>query len=239
MSCTRPANRIENSHHLGEKAQQAYALLAETYGVPTWRRRGEPLDELILTVLSQNTSDINSERAFKRLKQAFSEWEKAAAASEAEIAAVIRSAGLANIKAKRIKAILKSIRERHGSLDLTFLSEMNLPEAKAWLRELDGVGPKTAACVLLFSLGLPTLPVDTHVYRVSRRLGLLNSNASLEAAHIRLEALVKPDQVYAFHINLIAHGREICKAQKPQCKRCPLDPICDYSNLQREGRCVS
>lgn len=203
------------------KIDEVLSLLAQGYGVPRWRPRTDPLSELILTVLSQNTSDTNSRRAFQGLLALPGKgWEAAAEASVEEIARAIHQGGLARVKAPRIKLLLQALREQRGSLDLGFLREMPLPEAKAWLRRLPGVGPKTAACVLLFSLGRPALPVDTHIYRVVRRLGLIDSRVSAEKAHELLEALVPPEDIYPFHVNLIAHGRRVCKAQRPRCLMC-------------------
>lgn len=144
----------------------------------------------------------------------------------AEIAAVIRSSGLSRIKAASIKEILRLIREERGSLDLTFLDRQPISETKAWLRKLPGVGPKTAGCVLLFSFGKPVLPVDTHVYRVARRLGLIANSLSMEQAHELLEAMVLPDDIYLFHMNLVEHGRRVCRSQRPRCAECVLREGC-------------
>lgn len=200
--------------------------LEREYGAPGWEPRYDPATELIMTILSQNTSDVNSRRAFQRLRDTFESWEDVAGADVEEIAAAIQPGGLARIKAPRLKAILGQILEERGSLDLSFLGDMPLPEAKAWLRRLPGVGPKTAGCVLLFGLGRPALPVDTHVYRVSKRLGLIGLRASVEAAHDILERMVPADRVYEFHLNMIEHGRRICHAQRPLCRRCVLRDIC-------------
>jgi len=152
--------------------------LEQEYGVREWQPAEEAISVLVRTILSQNTSDTNSGRAFRSLVAAFGDWEAVAEAGTDEIARAINSGGLANIKAKRIKLVLQQIRERQGSLGLGFLEQLPLPEAKAWLTQFPGVGPKTASCVLLFSLGRPALPVDTHVFRVARRLGLINSRVS-------------------------------------------------------------
>ena len=166
--------------------------LLKEYGPPPRSLRRDPLSELVAVVLSQNTSDANSHRAYASLVDRFGSWEAVAAAEAGEIARAIRAGGLAGIKAPRIKAILEEIRARRGSLDLGFLAGMGLDGARAWLRGLPGVGPKTAGCVLLFSLGMPAMPVDTHVYRVARRLGLVDSRASVEKAHEILEAMAPP-----------------------------------------------
>ena len=196
--------------------------LAALYGEPVWRPHGDPMSELVLTILSQNTSDTNSGRAFMRLKQRFPIWEDLLAADPDDIIPAIQAGGLARIKAPRIKAILDEVHERLGSFDLMFLKDLSTDEAKVWLRSLPGVGPKTAACVLMFALGCPALPVDTHVHRVAQRLGLVPAKAGAAEAHDILEAILDPDEVYPFHISLIKHGRRLCRAQRPLCERCPL-----------------
>ena len=154
-----------------------------------------------------------------------------ATADVSELAEAIRAGGLADIKARRIKLILHEIREKQGSLDLSFLDNVGLAEAKAWLRQLPGVGPKTAGCVLLFSLGKPAMPVDTHVFRVAKRLGLIDARVSVEKAHEILESLVPPKNVYEFHILMVEHGRRACKAQRPRCTVCVLKGLCPSSRL--------
>ncbi len=196
--------------------------LSALYGEPAWRPHGDPMTELVLTILSQNTSDANSGRAFMRLRGRFPTWELLAAAPLDEIEEAIAVGGLAKRKAPRIKAALAAILERRGRFELEFLRDMPLESAKGWLRELKGVGPKTAACVLMFALGRPALPVDTHVHRVAQRLGLVPAKAGAAQAHDILEAMLDPAQVYAFHISLIKHGRRLCRAQRPLCAECPL-----------------
>ena len=203
-------------------------ILDGEYGRPLCQSRGDPLSNLIATILSQNTSDTNSGRAFQNLTGKSSDWEQVADADVEEIAAAIESGGLSRVKAPRIKAILGLIRDRRGTLDLGFLSDMPLAEARGWLESLPGVGPKTAACVLLFSLGRPVLPVDTHVYRVSRRLGLIANGVTPAQAHGLLEELVPTDAIYRFHINMLAHGRRVCRAQRPRCRECVLIEVCRY-----------
>jgi endonuclease-3 len=200
--------------------------LSAVYGEPVWRPHGDPMTELVLTILSQNTTDTNSGRAFMRLRNRFPSWDALAEAPVVEIEREIAVGGLAKQKAPRIKASLAAVQKRVGSWDLGFLRDMPLEEAKAWLRELNGVGPKTAACVLMFALGMPALPVDTHVHRVSRRLGLVPEKATPEKAHDILESGLDPDLVYALHISLIKHGRRICKAQRPLCEECSLLDRC-------------
>lgn len=198
------------------------------YGELPRRPAPDPVSELIRTILSQNTSDANSWRAYHHLRQTFGTWEAVAQAPETEIAQAIHIGGLARVKTPRIKEILKSVQEKAGSLDLSFLADMPLAEAKAWLQALSGVGPKTAACVLLFSLGRPALPVDTHVYRVAWRLGVIDHSLSPEKAHDILEAFVPPEEVYDFHVYFITHGRRTCKAIRPLCSVCPLQDGCPY-----------
>ncbi len=178
--------------------------------------------ELVLTILSQNTSDTNSGRAFMRLVHRFPDWRALMDARVSEIEREIAVGGLAKQKAPRIKASLEAIWKARGSFDLEFLRELPLEEAKSWLREMKGVGPKTAACVLMFSFGRPALPVDTHVQRVAQRLGLVPERATAEQAHDILETMLEPDLVYPFHIMLIKHGRRLCHAQRPRCEDCPL-----------------
>jgi endonuclease III len=212
------------------------ARLSSLYGEPVWRPHGDPMSELVLTILAQNTSDANSGRAFMRLRSRFHTWEELLAADPEAIVPAIQVGGLARIKAPRIKAALEAVYERRGSFDIEFLRDLPLDEAKAWLRELKGVGPKTAACVLMFALGRPALPVDTHVHRVAQRLGLVPAKAGAAEAHDILEAILEPHEVYPFHISLIKHGRRICHAQRPLCKRCPLLDGCPAGQKFIRGR---
>ena len=205
---------------------QIISLLEQEYGVLEWQPRSDPVSELMRTILSQNTSDVNSKRAFDLLIATFGSWERVADADTEQIAEAIKSGGLSRIKAGRIKTILESIEQDQGSLDLAFLGELPVADSRAWLEELPGVGSKTAACVLLFSLGRPALPVDTHVYRVSRRLGLIESRVSPKEAHPLLEEQVPPQARYQFHLHLLAHGRRICKALRPLCHKCILEKGC-------------
>ncbi|CAA9557981.1 MAG: Endonuclease III [uncultured Thermomicrobiales bacterium] len=214
----------------GRKIDAVAATLDAAYGPRRWHAHGDPLDELVATVLSQHTSDTNTARAFASLKAAFPDYEAVRAAPTAAVAAAIRTGGLAQVKAPRIQRILDAIAAEHGALSLALLRGMGLDAARAWLLGLPGVGPKTAACVLLFALGLPALPVDTHVHRVARRLGAIGPQVSAERAHAVLEADLGDDRdrVYAFHLNAIAHGRAVCTARRPSCDRCPLTGCCDY-----------
>jgi endonuclease-3 len=212
---------------LVEKAQRTYELLIGFYGIPEWRDPLPAVDELISTILSQNTNDINRDVAFNRLKENFPTWEAVRDSPAAEVMDAIRPAGLANQKGPRMQAILRQITEERGALDLEFLKGKSREEAHAWLSRFNGVGPKTAAIVLQFSLGIPAFPVDTHVYRVSGRLGLRPEKMNVEKTHDWMEQLFTPDQFGAGHLNIIRLGREICHPRNPDCGRCPLNTICD------------
>lgn len=200
--------------------------LSEVYGYPYHLPSGDPIAELVLTVLSQNTSDSNSGRAFVQLMRRFESWDAIAEAPEETIAEAIQVGGLARQKAPRIKRILGEVKKRSPGWDLGFLSEAPLDEARGWLRSLPGVGPKTAACVLLFALNRPAMPVDTHVERVAKRLGIIPANATGERAHALLEAWVPSELFYPFHMSLIKHGRRTCHARRPRCGACVLAPEC-------------
>ena len=207
-------------------SSEAYRLLEEEQGIAQWESRFDPIEELVFTILSQHTSDLNAFKAYDKLVEAFGSWDAVIQGDAEDIAEAIRIGGLSKIKAPRIKAVLRDIREKCGGLDLSFLREMPLEEAKAWLKELPGVGPKTAAIVLCFALGMPAMPVDTHIYRVSKRLGLIGEKVTADQAHDILEASVAPEQVFALHVYLITHGRQVCKARRPLCDRCVLKDGC-------------
>ncbi len=196
------------------------------YGPFPQEPRLDPIHELTFTILSQHTSDINSERAFRNLMQRFGALEAVAEAPTAAIEDAISVGGLAKVKAPRIKDVLTRILELNGSLDLSFLREMPLTEAKAWLRQLPGIGPKSAGIILSFSLGMPAMAIDTHIYRVCQRLGLIGLKVSADQAHDLLESAVKPEQVYPFHVAFINHGRQVCKAQRPRCEECIVASSC-------------
>ena len=213
---------------LPERALAIHRKLLEFYGPPTWRSPLPALDELVSTVLSQNTNDANRDRAFEALRRRFPTWEQVRDAEEAEVVAAIRPAGLANQKGPRIQQLLRSISQERGSLDLSFLEKLTTQEARDWLMRFKGVGPKTAAIVLQFSLEKPAFPVDTHIYRVSGRLGLRPAKMSVEQAHEHLAALLPPETYYAAHLNIIRLGREICQARRPNCPACPLQAMCEY-----------
>jgi len=210
-------------------ARQVHQRLLDFYGEPVWRNPLPPLDELVSTILSQNTNDLNRDRAFNSLRRSFPTWEQVRDADQAAVIAAIRSAGLANQKGPRIQHVLREITSERGSLDLHFLRDLPLEQARGWLMHFKGVGPKTAAIVLLFSLGRPAFPVDTHIYRVSGRLGLRPEKMSVEEAHLHLEQLFPPESYYAAHLNIIRLGREICAARKPACPRCTLQALCNFA----------
>lgn len=187
-----------------------------------------PVDELVSTILSQNTNDRNRDTAFFALKKRFTTWDEVRLAPEIEIIEVIRPAGLANQKGPRIKEVLTQVFIERGNLDLSFLADLPLEEARNWLLKFKGVGRKTAAIVLQFSLNRPAFPVDTHIYRVTGRLGLRPRNISLDQTHDLMEKLIDPQDYYAGHLNLIRLGREICHAGKPDCPKCPVNIYCSY-----------
>ena len=203
--------------------------LREAYGKPIQREHGAPVDELILTVLSQNTNDRNRDVAYTRLRARFGSWDDVRDAPVAEVEEAIRPGGLAPTKAVRIQEILRAL----GDDDLHELAQLPLEEARAVLTGLPGVGRKTAACVLLFSFGRPDIPVDTHVFRVGTRLGLFRPGASFEEAHDELLRVVDPEDAYEFHVSLIRHGRRTCVARNPRCHECPLLSICPYGRARR------
>ncbi len=216
---------------LGTLARQVHQRLLDFYGQPTWRNPLPPVDELVSTILSQNTNDLNRDRAFESLRRCFPAWEQVRDAEPGSVTAAIRPAGLANQKGPRIQQILQGISAERGSLDLQFLKGLPLEEARAWLMKFKGVGPKTAAIVLLFSLGRPAFPVDTHIYRVTGRIGLRPEKMTVEETHVHLEKLLPPETYYAAHLNIIRLGREVCAARKPACQRCPLRELCKYAKL--------
>ncbi len=209
-------------------AQTVYRRLIDAYGEPNWRPYYAPMDELVLTFLSQNTSDLNSGRAFEALKAHYPTWQEAADAPVAELAEAIRSGGLADRKAPRIQAALRRIYAERGDYNIDFLADLPVEEAMSWLRSFDGIGHKTASIVMLFCFGKAAFPVDTHVGRVTRRLGLAEPKAPEEKIKGLWETLAPPEQFYALHLNLIRHGRQVCHAGRPECRRCVLLDICAY-----------
>ena len=209
--------------------EEVIELLEQEYGPREWQPGKDSVDVLIGTVLSQNTTDINSGQAFNSLSSTFGSWEAVASAPVECIARAIEIGGLSRIKSARIKQILNRIEEERGCINLDFLSSMGISEAKNYLLDLSGVGLKTANCVLLFALGKPCLPVDTHVFRVAKRVGLIDSNISIGKAHDLLQEHVPLPKVYQFHLHMIEHGRRICLARQPHCVDCVLQNICPSS----------
>jgi endonuclease-3 len=220
---------------MSQLTREVHLRLLDFYGQPEWRNPFPPVDELVSTILSQNTNDTNRDRAYHSLRRQFPTWEAVRDADPDSVVAAIRSAGLANQKGPRIQQVLREITSERGSLDLDFLNKLPLEEARAWLKKFKGVGPKTAAIVLLFSLGRPAFPVDTHIYRVTGRLGLRPEKMTVEDAHLHLEKLFPPETYAAAHLNLIRLGREICAARKPACERCPLREVCNYARMHAAG----
>jgi endonuclease-3 len=223
------------SLELAHRALGIFNRLSDYYGYPEWRNPLPPLDELVSTILSQNTNDTNRDRAFKALRARFPTWEEVRDAPEQEVIEAIRTAGLANQKGPRIQAILRAITAEVGSLTLDFLYDLPAEEAHDWLLKFKGVGPKTAAIVLQFSLDKPAFPVDTHIYRVSGRLGLRPSNMNVEKTHTHLANLFPPEIYYAAHLNIIRLGREVCQARRPNCTKCPVKDMCDYYATLQSG----
>lgn len=223
-------NSIENKTTATDRdnAQWMYSKLIDKYGIPTWRTPLPAIDELVSTILSQNTNDNNRDLAFKRLREKFPTWEAVRDADVEKIIEAIRPAGLGNQKGKRIKAVLQQISTEHHRLDLDFLADWERERVHEYLLGFNGVGYKTAAIVMQFSLGIPAFPVDTHIYRVTGRFGIRPQNMKVEDCHIYMEELFAPDQYQAGHLNIIRLGREICQARKPQCAICPLNQRCVY-----------
>jgi endonuclease-3 len=209
-----------------EWALAVHSRLLAFYGYPEWREPLPPLDELVATILSQNTNDANSYRAFLALKGRYPDWETVRNAPEAELIDTIRSAGLANQKGPRIQSVLRAITAQRGDLDISFLKELPDAEVMAWLTGFKGVGPKTASIVMQFSLDKPAFPVDTHIFRVTGRIGLRPPKMNPEQAHVHLAGLFSPDAYYPVHLNLIRLGREICHARRPECHACPILDLC-------------
>ncbi|MBN1640510.1 MAG: endonuclease III [Anaerolineae bacterium] len=211
-----------------ERTLEVHRRLIALYGEPRWRPHLDPISELVSTILSQNTNDVNRDRAFQRLRERYPTWEEVRDADVEAVKEAIQVSGLANHKGPAIVRALKAITAERGELSLDFLRDAGVQDAKAWLEAINGVGPKTASIVLLFSLGMPAFPVDTHVHRVSRRLGLIGPKVTREGAHQVLEEALPADTYYAAHLNLIRHGRETCTARSPRCEACVLSDVCAY-----------
>lgn len=225
----------QDSAYLRSKYLRIYELLIGEYGEPEWRPHLPPVDELVSTILSQSTSDTNRDKGFYALKERYSDWELVIDAPVEDIRDTIRPAGLANQKAPRIQNALRTVREETGEISLVFLNELSRDEAMDWLVALPGVGPKTASIVLLFAFGRPAFPVDTHVHRLTKRLGLIGPKVSADKAHGLLESMGDADTYYAYHLNLIRHGRQVCIARNPRCAVCFLQEECNYfQNLDDE-----
>ena len=217
-----------------QQLRRAVAALDDAYGRPLLSPRYPPVDELVFTVLSQNTADVNTERTFAALKARFPDWSAARDASAEEIEEAIALGGLAHTKAPRLKRILEALSAPGGAPDLSLLDGMTDAEAQDYLVSLPGVGPKTAACVLLFALGRPVMPVDTHVHRLARRLGIIDAKTTADQAHPLLTELAgaeDPEQVYAAHVDFVRHGRRVCHARRPACGECPLAGCCPSAGL--------
>ena len=238
-SSPRPIDREENeSSHANEarglsptdERPVRYIIqnLERVYGVPENARRSDPLDMLIEIILSQATSDTNSRRTFAALKRRFPTWDAALRARESTIARTIQSGGLANQKAAVIKSLLRQIKQQRGTLDLTFLHDLAPEAAVRYLSQFRGIGPKTIACTLLFACRTEVFPLDTHIFRILRRVGLIPQKCTDRRAHEIMNRLVPKGKFYSFHVNLIRHGRALCRPRDPLCERCPIVEYCDY-----------
>jgi len=210
------------------RAMKLDRILTRIYGRKELALDDDPLDTLVETILSQNTTDKNSGRAFMKLKDAYPKWERMLGEDPQKVARIIRSGGLAGIKAARILDALEFINRERGALDLDFLRGMEPDDAEAWLGQMKGVGPKTRSIVLLFALGMPAFPVDTHIHRVTSRLGLIGPKTTREQAQAELAKLVPREEFYNFHIDIIEHGRAVCQARKPKCDICKISQLCDF-----------
>src|SRR5437764_6067670 len=227
----RPPTADEWASRVLEEKPVAYVIqnLERAYGVPVNKWTDwDVLDMLVSVILSQATSDANSDRTYDALKRRFPTWDAVLRARERTLADTIRLGGLANQKAAVIRRLLREIKERHGSLDLSFVKDMPADEAARYLSGFRGVGPKTAACTLLFACGREVFPLDTHIFRVLRRVGLIPRKCSDEFAHEVMNRLVPAGKFYSLHVNLIRHGRALCRPRDPLCERCPVVEYCDY-----------
>jgi endonuclease-3 len=216
---------------LAEQANKVREALIEAFGIPVWRTPLQPVDELVSTILSQNTNDKNRDAAYEQLKAAFPTWKLVMEADPQTVIEAIRIAGLANQKGPRIQKALRQISDHNdGEISLAFIKTLPREEARTWLMNVKGVGPKTAAIVLLFSMGIPAFPVDTHIYRVTGRMGLRPMNLSVENTHTYLEKIIPEEAYYDLHLNLIRLGREVCGARNWHCYRCPVISFCHFGN---------
>ncbi len=233
-----PQKRAADRRRRRHLADVVLKRLGERYDHPRWGGpRVDTVSELVLTILSQNTADTNSFRAFTALRAAYPDWDAVLAVPTDELEEVIRPGGLAPTKSRRIQHVLAEVHAvTNGSWDLSFLGAWPIVEAREWLTSLTGIGRKTAAIILLFGFGRPQMPVDTHVHRVAWRLGMFPRNTPLERAHDFLEEVLEPDEMYPFHVEMIRHGRDTCRAPRPICGLCPLTDACAYYALAAKGR---
>ena len=214
----------------GMSLEPLIRTLESVYGRPSQddHERLRPLDELIFTILSQNTNDRNRDRAWEALKTRYPDWSAVVLAPRRQLEATIRAGGLAPTKSARIQQVLRQVKAERGAFDLDFLIDSSIAEGEAYLRRFKGVGLKTIRCVLLFACRKPVIPVDTHIFRVGKRLGLFPEKASPDRAHELLQEMTPPGEMYPFHVNLITHGRRVCKAQRPLCDACPITALCPW-----------
>ncbi len=218
-----------------KKIELSIERLNDHYGEKKWERWREPVGELIRTILSQNTTDKNSLQAYANLIEKYPTWDDLLEGKDEEIIEQIKFGGLANTKSKKIKNCLKEIKAREGKINLEFLADYELEKAEEYLISLDGVGPKTAACVLIFSFNFPIMPVDTHIHRLANRIGIVETK-SREKTQEEINKIIPAEDIYSFHINLIEHGRKICKATKPICDECFLTDLCDYFKENKQKK---
>lgn len=228
-SLRKAAAETEPESPAGEKpVRYIIQNLERTYGVPVNERPSDPLDMLVKIILSQATSDTNSHRTFAALKKRFPTWDAVLRARESTLAETIRAGGLANQKAKVIQDVLAQIKQEHGTLDLSFLHDLPSAEAVRYLSQFRGIGPKTVACTLLFACRIEVFPLDTHIFRILRRVGLIPQKCTDRRAHEIMNRIVPKGKFYSFHVNLIRHGRALCRPREPLCERCPIVEYCDY-----------
>jgi endonuclease-3 len=236
MSASSPRKAAHDETESNEKpVRYIIQNLERTYGVPENRRASDPLDMLVNIILSQATSDTNSDRTFAALKKRFPSWDALLRARTSTIADTIRAGGLANQKAAVIKDVLRQIKEEHGALDLNFINNLSSEEATRYLSRFRGIGPKTVACTLLFACLKEVFPLDTHIFRILRRVGLIPQKCTDARAHEIMNSIVPPGKFYSFHVNLIRHGRSLCRPRDPLCERCPIVEYCDYAGMRDEG----
>jgi endonuclease-3 len=223
------------AHHETEASEKPVRYIIQnlerTYGEPENRRTSDPLDMLVKIILSQATSDTNSDRTFAALKKRFPVWDALLRARTPTIAATIRSGGLSNQKAAVIKDVLRQIKEDRGTLDLSFLRDLSSEGAVHYLSQFRGIGPKTVACTLLFACRKEVFPLDTHIFRILRRVGLIPQQCTDRRAHEIMNRIVPQGKFYSFHVNLIRHGRTLCRPRDPLCERCPIVEYCDYGQF--------